>query len=421
MKYQHRVIGMLSLLALVTYLDRVCIAVAGPQMQRALHISPEGWGWVTSVFFISYAAFEIPTGALGDRIGPRRVLTRVVLWWSSFTSLTGAVLSYPLLLLTRFCFGMGEAGAYPNASIVIGHWVPERKHASAWGILWTTSQIGAAMAPLLVVPVQLRYGWRASFYLFGILGAAWSIVWYAWFRDSPREMPAVTAAEREEIGEYGHLPHGRMPWGPALRSGALWRIAALAACFAYAHTFFQSWLQTYLVKGRGFTTAALVFSTVPYIVGACANFGGGIVGDVLVRRLELKAARRIVGVLGLGVAAVFMAASLAASSGVWTLILLSIAYAGLTFQQPNLSALFLEVGKSRPGTIFGFMNCAINASGSVSSVAFGYLVAYSGGYTLPFIPMLVLLCVGVVLWMTVDPTRSVLPEQQPGWAVMHPS
>jgi MFS transporter, ACS family, glucarate transporter len=115
MKYQHRVIGMLSLLALVTYLDRVCIAVAGPQMQDTLHISPEGWGWVTSVFFFSYAAFEIPTGALGDRIGPRRVLARVVLWWSAFTSLTGAVLSYPLLLLIRFCFGMGEAGAYPRS------------------------------------------------------------------------------------------------------------------------------------------------------------------------------------------------------------------------------------------------------------------------------------------------------------------
>jgi MFS family permease len=419
MKYQHRVIGMLSLLALITYLDRVCIAVAGPQMQDTLHISPEGWGWVSSVFFFSYAAFEIPTGALGDRIGPRRVLTRIVLWWSAFTSLTGVVLSYPLLLLTRFCFGMGEAGAYPNASIVIGHWIPERKHASAWGILWTTSQVGAAMAPLLVVPIQPRYGWRASFYLFGILGVAWSIVWYAWFRDSPGEMPAVTAAEREEIGEHHHPRHREMQWGLALRSGALWQIAALAACFAYANTFFQSWLQTYLVKGRGFTAAALVFSTVPYIVGACANISGGIASDVLVRKLGLKAGRRIVGVLGLGTAALFMAASIAAASGIWSLILLSIAYAGLTLQQPNLSALFLEVGKNRPGTIFGFMNCAINASGSVSSVAFGYLVAYSGGYKLPFMPMLVLLCVGVVLWVTVDPTRNLFPDQQADGAMMH--
>jgi MFS family permease len=109
MKYQHRVLGMLSLLAVITYLDRICIAVAGPRMQDALHISPEAWGWVTSVFFLSYSAFEMPTGALGDRLGPRRVLTRIVAWWSAFTTLTGTVSNYYLLLLVRFCFGAGEA------------------------------------------------------------------------------------------------------------------------------------------------------------------------------------------------------------------------------------------------------------------------------------------------------------------------
>ena len=124
MKYQHRVLGMLSLLSVITYLDRVCIAVAGPRMQDALHISPEAWGWVTSVFFLSYSAFEIPTGALGDRIGPRRVLTRIVTWWSAFTALTGTVSNYYVLLLVRFCFGAGEAGAYPNASAVIARWIP---------------------------------------------------------------------------------------------------------------------------------------------------------------------------------------------------------------------------------------------------------------------------------------------------------
>src|ERR1017187_3730406 len=135
MKYQHRVLGMLSLLAVITYLDRVCIAVAGPRMQDALHISPAAWGWVPSVFFLSYSAFEIPTGALGDRIGPRRVLTRVVAWWSAFTCLTGTVSHFNILLLVRFCFGAGEAGAYPNAAAVIGRWIPAGKRTRAWGVL----------------------------------------------------------------------------------------------------------------------------------------------------------------------------------------------------------------------------------------------------------------------------------------------
>ncbi len=130
MKYRHRVSGLLILLFAITYIDRVCISVAGPRMQEDLDIDPVGWGWVTAMFTLSYCLFEIPTGALGDRIGPRRVLTRVVLWWSAFTSLTGMVSNYYLLLLTRFCFGAGEAGAFPNASIVVSRWFPPTQRAS---------------------------------------------------------------------------------------------------------------------------------------------------------------------------------------------------------------------------------------------------------------------------------------------------
>src|SRR5262245_41121056 len=117
LKHRHRVLAFLTLLAAITYVDRVCISVAGPRMQEDLGIDPVAWGWVTAMFTLSYGLFEIPTGALGDRIGPRRVLTRIVIWWSVFTSLTGAVSNYVLLLVTRFLFGAGEAGAYPNAYI----------------------------------------------------------------------------------------------------------------------------------------------------------------------------------------------------------------------------------------------------------------------------------------------------------------
>ncbi len=415
MKYQHRVVALLSLLAIITYLDRVCIAVAGPRMQDNLHISPQAWGWVTSLFFLSYAAFEIPTGALGDRIGPRRVLTRIVTWWSAFTSLTGIVSSYPLLLLVRFCFGMGEAGAYPNAATVISRWIPKLKRARTWGIIWMTSQIGAAIAPLLVVPIQAHYGWRASFYLFGILGVIWSLVWYAWFRDSPREMSGITAVEQQEIGDDPQVRHG-IPWRQALRSGALWRIAAIAACYVYVIAFFQSWLQTYLVKGRGFTEAALILSTLPYIVGACANGIGGLTSDLLVRKLGLKAGRRAVGVLGLSTAAIFMAATIFTSSGIWSLTFLSLAYAGILFQQPNLCAVCLDTGRDHAGAVFGFMNTAANAASAVSSVVFGYLVAYFGSYNAPFLPMLALLCIGAVLWLKVDPTHELLAKEAPNGA-----
>ncbi len=406
MKYQHRVLGMLSLLAVITYLDRVCIAVAGPRMQDELNISPEAWGWVTSVFFLSYSAFEIPTGALGDRVGPRRVLTRIVTWWSAFTALTGTVSNYFVLLLVRFLFGAGEAGAYPNASAVMARWIPVAMRTRAWGIVWMTSQIGAAMSPLLVVPIQIRYGWRVPFFVFGAAGVAWSIVWFRWFRDSPHEKAGVSESELRELGSGPPPQHHGIHWSVALRLPALWRIAAIGACYVYTLGFFQGWLQTYLVRGRGFTEAALVLSSLTYVVGATMNILGGVVGDWMVKRYGLGNARRWLGVSGLTVAALCLSGAMLAPSGTWALVLLSCAYGGILFQQPTLCSLCLDVGRTHAGAVFGFMNTASNAASALSSVVFGYLVGYSGNYNTPFVPMVALLALGAVLWLQVDPTRE---------------
>jgi MFS family permease len=335
----------------------------------------------------------------------------VVLWWSAFTSLTGVVFSYPILLLVRFCFGVGEAGAYPNASIVIGRWIPSMNRARAWGIIWMAAQAGAASAPLLVVPLQLRYGWRASFYVFGLLGVIWAAVWYAWFRDFPSEKASVSSDELREIGgEVAPDGHGRMPWRLALRSPRFWRLAAIAGSYVYTLAFFQSWLQTYLVRGRGYTEAALVLTSLPYIVGGCANGFGGLASDWLVRRYGLRTGRRTIGAIGLGLAATFMTAAMLTTSGVWALVCLTIAYAGVLLQQPNLSALCLDGGSRNAGAVFGFMNMAGNAASSLSSIVFGYIVGYTGSYDAPFIPMVALLCVGVWLWLTVEPQKTLFDE-----------
>ena len=170
MKYRYRVGALLLLLAVITYLDRVCISVAGPRMQAYLRIGPQQWGWVVGAFAIGYALFEIPGGWMGDRFGPRIILTRIVLWWSTFTALTGAVSSYPLLLLTRLMFGAGEAGAFPNSCVAISRWFPAGERGRAFGFLSMAMQTGGALSPLLVVPIQAHYGWPASFYAFAVVG-----------------------------------------------------------------------------------------------------------------------------------------------------------------------------------------------------------------------------------------------------------
>jgi len=409
-KYRHGVLGLLSLLMVITYLDRVCISVAGPRMQEALHIGPVAWGWVTGVFTISYAAFEIPTGALGDRIGPRRVLTRVVLWWSAFTSLTGAMTGYYPLLVTRFCFGMGEAGAMPNASIAVARWFPTHERGRAFGIALMSSQLGGAIAPLLVVPIQTHYGWRASFFVFGILGVVWSVVWYRWFRDSPAEKPGVSQAELEDTRSLIPKAHHGLPWGIALRSGNLWAAVGVAACYMYTLYFFQSWFHTYLVKARGYSENDLLLSSLPFLVGAAGNCAGGIASQALVRRLGLKWGRRSIGLVGLGSAALFTVAAMLTQHWLLALIFLSLIYGGVTFQQPMLFAVCLDIGGKYAGAVVGVANTAAQIASFLSSVAFGYLVDRYANYDVPFIPMAALLLIGAALWFRVDPTETLIRE-----------
>src|SRR5262249_20255097 len=288
-------LGLLILLFAITYIDRVAISVAGPRMQEELQINPVGWGWVTAMFTLSYCIFEVPTGSLGDRIGPRRGLTRVGLWWSAFTSMTGMVSNYRLLLLTRFCFGAGEAGAFPNASIVVSRWFPPTQRASIAGVTLMASQIGGGIAPLLVVPIQIRYGWRASFFVFGLLGVAWAAVWYAWFRDAPADKAGVTAAELAEIEPAPAEAHG-FPWRVALRSESVLAVMGTAFCYVYVYTFFQPWFHTFLVRGRGFTEGGLLLSAMPYVLAAGANLAGGAASDALVQRFGRTWGRRSLGI-----------------------------------------------------------------------------------------------------------------------------
>lgn len=379
-------------------------------MQEALHIGPLAWGWVTGIFTLAYAAFEIPSGALGDRIGPRRVLTRIVLWWSGFTSLTGLVTGYYPLLLTRFLFGMGEAGAFPNASVAVARWFPVHERGRAFGISLMASQLGGAIAPLLVVPIQGHYGWRASFFVFGFLGVAWSGVWYWWFRDSPAQKKGVSQAELDETRGLTAKAHHRLPWKIALRSGNVWATMGVAFCYVYSLYFFQSWFHTYLVKARGYSENDLLLSSLPFFVGACANCGGGLASNALVEKLGLRRGRRSIGLVGLGIAALCAVAVMFTQQWLAALLLLCLVYGGITFQQPTMFAVCLDIGGRYAGAMVGAMNTAAQIGSFVSSLMFGYLVSRYGSYNLPFIPMAALLLTGAWLWLKVNPNQQLIPE-----------
>src|SRR4051794_22602183 len=161
---------MTVVLAAITYLDRVTISVTRPNIARDLGLNPTQMGYVFSAFYMAYALFEIPTGWWGDRVGTRRILTRIVCWWSAFTALTGAAVSYPSLLATRFLFGAGEAGAWPNVARTFSRWFPREQRGTAQGIFFMGAHLAGGLTPMLVTALLVYLDWRSLFVLFGSFG-----------------------------------------------------------------------------------------------------------------------------------------------------------------------------------------------------------------------------------------------------------
>jgi MFS transporter, ACS family, glucarate transporter len=405
-KYRYRVLTFLSFLAAITYLDRTCIAVAGPRMQDELHLGPKAWGIITAAFTLAYALFEIPGGYLGDRFGSRLMLTRIVLWWSAFTALTGPVSRFTTLVLVRFCFGAGEAGAYPGASISIFNWFPAVERGRAFGFIWMFSQFGSAFAPLLVVPIQAAYGWRASFYVFGLLGVIWAVGWAIWYRNRPEEMRGVTESEIAEIGAASQAPTHTFPSKPLFRNKSVWAVMGAAWAFTYGYYFFLFWLPTYLVRARGFSEQELRLSALPFVIGGIANLCGGFARDAAVKKLGVKWGQRSIGLVGLSMSAICVLAAVMSADKYASLIWLALSYAAITFQQTTVWAVCVDIGKQYAGAVAGCMNTAAALGGFTSSLLFGVLVEHFGGYEIPLMTMAAILFLGAALWLRVDGTEE---------------
>ena len=393
-------------LSVITFIDRVCIASSAPVIRSELGLTTVQMGWVFSAFTFAYAAFEIPSGWLGDLIGPRKTLMRIVLWWSAFTALTGAVSRFPVLLLTRFLFGAGEAGAFPNAGVVVARWFPATQRATLSGICLMASQIGGALAPLLVVPIQMRWGWRASFFVLGLLGVFWASAWYVWFRDSPAEKLGEAQASADVPAEETNRA---FPWRAALRSKSVWSLLIIGFCYVYVYNFYQTWFHTFLVKGRGVAEGLLWLSALPYVTAACGNFFGGTLSDNLVARFGQTSGRRVVGVTCLVAAAAAMLAAGATRQPILTIVLLSVAYGAIATQQSVAFGVCLDIGHRSAGAMVGLFNTVCQVGGLIGSVAYGYIVEWSGSYNAPFIPMAALLFLGAYFWWNLDASQELAP------------
>ncbi len=414
MKKRHSVLLLLSSLAVITFLDRIAISVAGPRIQNDLHITPDRWGLVIGAFVLAYGIFEIPTGALGDRQGQRRVLTRIVLWWSAFTALTGAATTLSFLLATRFLFGVGEAGAYPNISGVIARWFPITERARTQGFVWAASRLGGALSPLIVVPLQAFLGWRAAFLILGLIGCGWVICWRIRFRDTPSEQPGITAFELAEIGagRPAVSGHSAIPWAPLLKSRQLWLIFTMYWCYAWGSWFFFGWFPVYLTQSAGFSEDEMgLVSALPFALGAAGNVAGGFLSDKLVKRFGVKTGRRAMGCASLAVSAAMLVAVTRAESKAAIIVLSALGFGVADLMLPSAWAVCLDTGRNYAGAVTGFMNTAGQFGGFVCSVLFGFVVQATGSYNLPLALVAAMVLLSAALFSRIDASRPIVPDK----------
>lgn len=407
MKKRNAVLLFLVLISVITFLDRINISVAGATIMKDLGLSEKQWGWVLSAFIISYGLLQVPLGIWGDRKGHRMVLTIIVLWWSAFTGFTGMAAGFVMLLATRFLFGIGEAGAYPCMTGVTGRWFPRRESAKAQGYIWAASRMGGALTPFIVIPVILTLGWRTAFYILSLLGLLWAAAWFAWYRDNPARMKGITSAELEELKDKEtQAPEHKIPWARILRNRQFWLILAMYFFYAWGSWFFFSWFPTFLESGRGFSKGELTYAiAVPFLMSMAGNITGGYLSDKLSARHGVRAGRKIPGVTGLAVSALFMFLAAFIPGKLQVFIFLSLCFGVIDLMLPSAWALCIDVGKRYAGAISGAMNTAGNIGGFVCASLFGYLVEATGNYNFPLYVIAGMLVISAFLFLLINPSR----------------
>jgi MFS family permease len=408
-------------------------------MQRDLGLTGSQFAWAFSAFALAYAIFEIPTGWLGDRLGPKKVLVRIVLCWLLFTALTGVVprwaagvyLPWPnvflsgsllLLLMVRFLFGAGEAGAYPNIARATRNWFPFAERGYAQGLVWTFGRWGGAVAPVLIVALTVPFdalgfqGWRFGFVLLAVLGLAWVWGFVVRFRNQPRDHPAVNAAEVAVIegGGGGVGPAAPLSWATMVTSRTLWALSIMYFCSNAGWSVFITYDTKYLQTSLHLSGWVLhVMSGMPLLLGGVGCLLGGLLTDRLVPVLGRRWGRTAQGFVAYGLAAAFfmLAIPLGAHHAILGVACLCLASFTKDFAMGASWATTIDIGHRYSGTVAGFMNTVGNL-GTVFAAPIGPWVArqYSVNGTDPnwtaaigFYAVMFAIACGC--WLFIDPRR----------------
>ncbi len=438
-------------LSMLTYIDRVCIKEVARDMRVDLGISEAEFAWVFSAFSLAYASFEIPSGWLGDRFGPRKILSRIVLWWSFFTAMTGVVwkfsvdtgysiplptglvqwLGLPLptsesawtpmpllinsllfLMAVRFLFGMGEAGAYPNAARALRSWFPYGRRGLAQGLLWMFGRWGGSASVFMIAPVAFYFGWRGAFITFGVIGALWVVGFYFFFRNTPAEHPRVNEAELAIIQEGGRESQKPPPiaWSHILRSPSLWFLCLMYFCSNAGWCFFITWDVVYYERELGLGQDSLglkLASGAPLFFGGIACILGGFGTDWQVRFLGRRWGRTLQGFLAYALGATFFFLALLTNDPWIAVPSLCLASFFKDFAMAVSWSTCIDIGHRYSGTIAGFMNMVGNF-GQVFAPPIVKAMASRGDWDQALVFSGTMFLVSAVSWLLIDPRRVIV-------------
>jgi MFS transporter, ACS family, D-galactonate transporter len=383
--FRWTIVGFSALGLTIAYLDRSALSVALPFMTREFEISPTVQGVVLSSFFWSYAVFQVPSGWLLDRVGPRVVYPVAVGWWSIWTALTAFAGGVASLIVFRTGLGIGEAPVQPANIKVVSKWFPRSERAFASSLFDMGQQIGVALSVPVVTILAVSVGWRAVFIVIGAVGLLWILGWLRVYR-SPEHHPRVSAAElahiRSDQAEMVVEPAGRRDWAQLLRNGQVWALMSGYVFRSLAGAFFLTWYPSYLLDDRGFSEADFgMVGAIPAVIGIGSTVLGGIVSDrMLASGISTNIARKAPIITGLGISAC-IAFTPFVESNLVVMILLTVSSAAHSFAGAAILSLPAEVAPSPDvvGSIAGFQNFGSQLGNIISPIAIGLFLTFSGG------------------------------------------
>jgi sugar phosphate permease len=414
------VLLLISVMYLITYLDRVNISTAAPEISKEFGFDKVTMGIIFSAFAWSYALFQVPGGWLSDRFGARRVLTGVVGFWSIMTAMTAAAFSATSFITIRFLFGVGEAGAFPGATRAMQLWYPQRERGLVQGVTHSASRLGAAIAPPIVVLIMSEFGWRPVFYICGAVGFLWALWWALTYRNLPEDHPFVNKTELQDIrgvdtdGVIKPPPMDKqtnVPWMTLIRSPNMWAIMCAYFTYVYCLWIFLSWLPSYLIEARHFTLIKVgIYASLPLFAGVVGDTVGGVATDWLLKKTgSAKIGRRTVAIVGLLGCAICIVPAALTDNPLVAVYGLTAAMFFLEFTIGPSWAVPMDTGGKYSGTVSGMMNMAGNFGAAISPIVFGVL-AQVGNWEAPFIVAAGLLVVGAGVWaFWLDPDKHILP------------